>query len=95
MFNDTIGYKVRRVNYDVKNSGNKYTVKDIVDLLPDEVIINLHSGIYDTNLHHISRYSLAERLNSDCSYYKDLVVRDTNLDKDYERPNSIILIIEI
>ena len=44
-------------------------------MLPDEVIINLHSGIYDTNLHHISRYSLAERLNSDCSYYKDLVVR--------------------
>ena len=97
MFVDISEYKVRKINHDIKTLDVKYTVNEVLNLLPDDVIINLHSSSYDIKLSHITRCSLIKRLEEDdCSSYKDLVVKDTGLYKDCTQQfNNIILTIEI
>ena len=93
MLSVDICFKVRQLNFNIKNLGTKYTVEDMVKFLPMDTIVDLKSRLFDTKLHHVYCYVLYSRLSSDCSYYKNLVIRDVGLDRNYERPNEIILIV--
>lgn len=91
MFNGLNDYKVRKVNYEVKTSGNIYTVKEVVSMLPDDTVINLHSVDFDTKLSRITKYSIKDKLE----LFASSIVKDTNLERDLGISNGIKLVIEI